>query len=336
MTGATGPVGQAVVARLLAEGHDVAIVTRRPFLAQRLYGHTSAIVHEWHPLSEPLPRAAIEDCDRVLNLMGAPLSGGRWRDRETLAVASRVTALRRIRDAFAGRQPRLVSVSMVIAPAGAGEPLHEAMAASGQSMPAGHAVATWEAEAQAAQREGSSVAIARLGLVATSNGILHELARLAKRGVVPNLKSSLIPAIALDDAAELLAGLLDARGIDGIVHGVAPSPVRGEAVMRALRALSPLPRPMIVPPSLLRRRLGLSLGLLGCRRRIVPEVLKQAGADFARPDPTEELIEAMSDLGSAMTSGSPPREATPRSSPGIAVASSEQSAGERLAIRRPP
>jgi NAD dependent epimerase/dehydratase family enzyme len=313
VAGATGPVGQAVVARLLAEGHDVAVVTRRPFLASRIFADRISI-HEWHPLSEPLPRAAIEDRDGVLSLMGAPLAGGPSRDRETLAVASRAQSIRWFGDAIAHGNQRLVMTSLAIAPASPGEPLREEDAAGAQQSPLGNLVAEWESEMRALAGGGRNAAIVRLGLVASDGPVLRELARLARVGIVPNLKGSLIPAIGLEDAAAMLSGMLQQRSIHGLVHGVAPVAVKGEAVMAVLRALSPLPRPLIVPLAFLRRRLGLAVTLLGCRREIIPNVLLRAGADFAAPDPTKQLVEALADLSASRATRAPPPEPPTRPS----------------------
>ena len=74
VTGATGDLGGRLVARLLAEGHTVRILTRRPFMAHRQLGDQVAI-HEWHPGVEPAPRDALDGIETVIHLMGAPLGG---------------------------------------------------------------------------------------------------------------------------------------------------------------------------------------------------------------------------------------------------------------------
>jgi len=334
VAGATGPVGHAVVARLLAEGHDVSIVTRRPFLAERLFGDR-VTVHEWHPIGERLPDAAVEGCDAVLCLMGAPLAGGPQRDREAMAVATRVNAIRRIGKATAGKDVRLVVTSLAIAPVGAGPQFGETGARGAEQSAIGRLVTTWEAEAEALHEAGRNVAVVRLGAVATETSILSELARLARIGMVPNLKGMLVPAITLEDAAAMLAGSLRQRSIVGPVHGVAPSPVKGEAIMAALQTLVPLPRPLVLPRRLLRRRLGLALALLGCQRQIVPDVLMRAGANFAVTDPTHHLINAITSSATPRTSRQPPPE--PPSAPAVLLSDATPTTkGEPITLTRQP
>jgi NAD dependent epimerase/dehydratase family enzyme len=333
VAGATGPVGHAVIARLLAEGHDVAIVTRRPFLAERLFGERIAI-HEWHPVGEPLPDAAADGCDAILCLMGAPLVGSPSRDREAMAVATRVNAIRRIGKATT-TDARLVIASLALAPAGTGPQFGEADARGAELAARDRLITTWEAEAEALHEAGRNVALVRLGLIAADTGILSELARLARLGIAPNLKGALVPAITLEDAATMLVGILQQRTIVGLVHGVAPAPAKGEAVMAALETLTPLPRPITLPRRLFRRRLGLVTGLLACQRQIVPDVLMQAGANFAVTDPTDRLTQTITSYAPHRTSHQPPPE--PPSAPAVPLSgASPATDGEPVTLTHRP
>ncbi|MEZ5815974.1 MAG: NAD-dependent epimerase/dehydratase family protein [Hyphomicrobiaceae bacterium] len=295
VTGATGCIGQAVVAHLLSAGHDVAIVTRRPFLAEQLFGSTVTI-HEWHPYSEPVPTAAIADREAVLHLMGAPLAGAPSSEREALAVSSRVTTTRRIGEALGDRRFRLVVASLSLAPTGAAEQPTEASAHGAPATEIERAILTWEQAAHELAERGASVAIVRLGLVAGLGGPIAELTRLARLGIVPNLRGAVIPAIALSDAAEMLAGLLLHREIEGVVHGFAPEAVEGAALEASLARLSPVPFRPVLPLSMLRRRLGLATALLSSNRQVLPKALTEAGANFSAPDPTESVNEAIRQL----------------------------------------
>jgi NAD dependent epimerase/dehydratase family enzyme len=196
-------------------------------------------------------------------------------------------------------------------------------------------VTTWEAETEALHEAGRNVAVVRLGLVAADTSILGELARLARLGIVPNLKGVLVPAITLEDAAAMLAGILQQRTIVGLVHGVAPSPAKGEAIMAALETLTPLPRPIVLPLRLLRRRLGLALALLACQRQVVPDVLMQAGANFATVDPTDHLTQAITSHATPRTSRQPPPE-PPRAPTAPPSGATSASDGEPVTLTHRP
>ncbi len=299
VTGATGTLGQATVARLLADGHNVAIVTRRPFLADRLFG-TRIGIHEWHPLSERLPPAAIEGRETILHLMGAPICGGPSRDRLALAEASRVTATRRIAEALGKRRVRLVVASLAFAPTSSGGSVTENVADCAPATPGERAIMAWEAEARLAATTGASVAIVRLGLIAAANGgPLHELIRLARRGIYPNLDGALIPAISLEDATAILIALLRQPHVEGLVHGVAPIPLAGEALSDALTKLSPIGKLPGLPVSLLGARLGLASLLLDCRQHLLSGVLQEIGFELSAPNPTASFMRALAGPSSA-------------------------------------
>lgn len=306
VTGATGNLGRALVARLREEGHVVSVLTRRPFRAAEAL-EPGMTAHEWHPLSEPVPSEAIEQADAVLHLMGAPLAGGPARSRTALAVNSRVDATRRLVEAMSGRGLRLVMTSIALAPGEAGDAVTETTMQKGAPTSLERDIASWEAEALAAQAAGASVAIVRLGLIGMPGAPLAALLRLARWGVCPDLRGASIPAIALDDAAALLAGLVQHRALEGVLHGVAPEPVHGEALMRALRRYAPGGRALGVPVHLLSRQLGLTAALLSCHRPIQPMRLQSAGAAYVSPDPLPALEQALAEAADARRTASPER-----------------------------
>jgi NAD dependent epimerase/dehydratase family enzyme len=94
----------------------------------------------------------------------------------------------------------------------------------------------------------------------------------------------------------MLSGLLQQRGLEGLIHGVAPEPVKGEALMQLLRRHAPGGRAVAVPISLLRRRLGLAAAILSCHRQIVPDRLEGAGAAYSSPDPMAAFERALDEI----------------------------------------
>lgn len=295
VTGATGSVGQAAVARLLAEGRKVSVLTRRPFRAHALFSDSVAR-HEWHPLSEPVPPEALAGVTAILHLMGEPLAGRPSHDRADLALTSRRNASRKLVEAVAGRPMRLVAASLAIASSAAGDRVGEISAASATPNAVERDVAAWEAEIIAAASADISVANVRLGLVSGPGTPLAELVSLARSGIQLNLKGALIPAIDLADAAAMLSGLLSRPDLTGMILGVAPEPVKGEDLARLLSTASRIGLPMPVPRAVVRHRLGHIMGLLDNTERRVPQRLIELGAEFSAPDPLpsfERAIAAM-------------------------------------------
>lgn len=295
VTGATGDLGGRLVARLLAEGHTVRILTRRPFMAHRQLGDQVAI-HEWHPGVEPAPREALDGIETVIHLMGAPLGGRGGAETAARARESRIKATARLREGFGGRRWRLIVASVVEGSDDAGAILSDANQESvtvlrqsgGPPKPfLAMAMRAAEREAEAARAAGASVAIVRLGLLLSPGGPLARLVALAAAGFHPDLSRSLIPVIDPDDAAAMLAGLVSRPDIEGIIHGVAPEPLAGADLSALLAKVAQLPIRLPAPRMLVQRRVGLLAPLLYNRSRIVPQRLMDIGAGFQHPDPRE-------------------------------------------------
>src|SRR5438477_10988113 len=90
LAGATGFLGQPLIAGLKASGHQLTLLTRRP----RGIGGLEEV--EWHPDGGTAEWARVVDgADAVVNLAGEPLIGHRWTParKETL-IASRVLPTR--------------------------------------------------------------------------------------------------------------------------------------------------------------------------------------------------------------------------------------------------
>lgn len=292
VTGATGSLGHTVVARLLAEGRRVAVLTRRPFRARALFADRVTL-HEWHPLSEPVPPAALEGVTGIVHLMGEPLAGAPWQDRAEFVLASRLNAARRLAEALAGRGVRVVAVSLAVGGRDAGDPITEAAPRSAAPDAIERDVLAWEAEIMAV---GDRVANVRLGLLAVPGAPLAQLVALAQMGAVPDLRGMLVPAIDVADAAAMLSGLLSRPDLTGVIFGVAPEPVKGEDLGRLLAKAARFPLPVQLPKAILRRRLGHINALIDGRRRIVPQRLTDLGAEFTVPDPLPSLERAVADL----------------------------------------
>jgi NAD dependent epimerase/dehydratase family enzyme len=276
ITGATGSLGQRTVAAALAQGHDVAIVTRRPFLAQQLFGD-SVTHHEWHPVHEAFPVAALEGGQGIIHLAGEALAGRPYRHRSRLVEASRRIMIERLGEAIAGRPLAIVAVSMLRPPTGALETSADRL----------------DADLIALGRHGARVAVVQLGLVAGDGPVIEALVALARAGLVPDLRGAIVPAIDADDAAAMMIGLLGMPDQDGLIAAAAPVPVSGEALADLLRGACRTGLRIPVPMALAARYLGPAAPLFAGRTPVVPTRLIAAGARFAAPDPMASLASAI-------------------------------------------
>jgi uncharacterized protein (TIGR01777 family) len=284
ITGATGLIGRALAARLIARGDQVVALGRDVGrVAARLPG---ARALAWEVGAGPPPAEALEGSDAVVHLAGEPVADHRWsdaqkrriRDSRVLGTRSLVAGL-----AAAGARPRaLVSGSAIGYYGDRGdEPLDE-QSSPGRDFLAG-VVSAWEAEASAAERLGMRVVLARSGIVlAREGGALPRLAlpfRLFAGGRLGDGRQWM-SWIHLEDEVGLLLHALDRDALSGPVNLVAPAAARNAEMARAIgRALG---RPALVPaPTLaLRLALGERVEVLLASQRVRPAAAEAAGYSF--------------------------------------------------------
>jgi uncharacterized protein (TIGR01777 family) len=285
VTGATGLVGRALVARLEAPnalGRDAA-------RARSTLG-SGVTVWSWQPDAEPAPPQAFEGVEVVFHLAGESVAGGRWtaeqkrriRDSRVLGTRNLVATLK----AMASPPRLLVSASAVGYYGDRGDTELDESAGKGDGFLA-DVCEEWETQARRAEQGSTRVAIVRFGLVfANKGGALERMLTPFRLGVGGKLGSGRqwMPWLHLDDAVGLL--LHAARGGTSapIVNAVSPHAVtNAEFTKRLGRALG-RPTFMPVPGPLLRVAFGeMSTALLDSQR-VVPRVARESGYSFVYPE----------------------------------------------------
>ena len=276
ITGATGFVGRAVTARLVAGGHEVIALSRDP-KAARARLPASVEILPWET-SDPDARVGLKSfphiaaslfpsgIDAVIHLAGESIAGGLWTaSRKKKLWDSRVGGTRRLVEALAesaerwGRFPSVfVSASGMGYHGDAGDRAVNPEDPPGKDFLAGLAAA-WEAEAKSTGRHGARVVCVRLGMVlGMEGGALPPQMRAFRLGLGAVLGSGrqYWPWIGVTDAADLFVEALRNDAVKGPVHAASGAPLtqREFAILlgKALR------RPVLlrIPPWILRLGLG--------------------------------------------------------------------------------
>lgn len=283
VTGGTGFIGRLAVARLLASGHGVAVLSRDPAAAARLLP-PGARSHPWDGAGEDAVRSA----DAILNLAGEPIAQ-RWTSivRGRL-LSSRLTALDRLRTVVQGtaRRPAVLVSASAVGYYGdrAEEELDEESAPADDFL--GRICVKWEEAANALAPLGLRVATVRIGVVlGTDGGALQKMLpafRLGGGGPVGSGRQWM-SWIHVDDAASLLVFALETAGVLGPLNAVAPEPVRNAGFAKALGAA--LHRPAILPvPAVAVKMLFGEMGQLVLGgQKVFPKRALAAGFEFAHP-----------------------------------------------------
>jgi len=246
VTGATGFVGRAVTARLLAAGHRVVALSRDPAAARARLPEAVEIVALRPPDSGPPDFPLPADLDGVIHLAGESIAAGLWtKSRKRGLWDSRVEGTRRLIDALAaaggGRFPPVfVCASGMGYHGDAGDRWVSPEDPPGRDFLARLASA-WEAEAFRGRRFGARVACVRLGMVLGKEGGALPPQALATRlglGAVLGTGKQYWPWIRVEDAADVFVKALGSPEFDGPIHAAAGEPATQREFARALgRAL---------------------------------------------------------------------------------------------------
>ncbi len=294
IAGGTGFLGRPLTERLVAEGHDVVILTRRA--ASQLPAR--AVV--WSPGGNVGNAGAwaseIDGAHAVVNLAGESIAGRRWSvAHKQQILESRIRATRSLAAAIvnASRPPSvLVSGSAV----GYYGPLGDELAV--ETTPAGtdflaQVCQQWEAEAHRAASQLTRVVCIRTGLVLERDGgALPQMLPPFKFGVGGPVGSGrqYWPWIHRTDWIDLVRFAIRTDAAAGPLNVTAPEPVRNVEFARTLGWTLRRPSFMPAPAFALRLILGeMADALLLSGQRAVPAKAGTLGFSFKYPRLEEAL-----------------------------------------------
>ena len=269
--GGSGFVGRALVNSLLADGADVAVLSRRP---SRSSGPGRVIGWE-------VAGREVDGADAVVNLAGVSIGGPRWtRGRKAVIRASRVDTTRALARAVeaARRRPAVfVTASGIDYYGDAGDDLVDEGTPKGDSFLA-RVCADWEAAAAAVPVRHVAV---RTPLVVGPGAPALRLMALPFRlfaGGPAGDGRQWFPWAHLDDVVAVYRRAIEDDSLQGPVNATAPEQLRQREAARAFGSV--LHRPAILPtPSFaLRLLLGEQADLLLHGQRAVSR--KLGGLEF--------------------------------------------------------
>ena len=288
ITGASGLIGRAFLARLRLNGRRVRRLVRsaRP-------DEPDDIV--WDPARGTLDPRHLEGAEAVVHLAGEPIAQ-RWTGARREAIReSRVRGTELLARSIAAleRKPRVLLSGSAIGYYGdRGDEAVDEESAPGTDFLAGIA-REWEASTGAAKDAGVRVVLLRSGIVLSPHG--GALARLLppfRLGVGGPIGTGRqwMSWIALDDQLNAMEHALATTGLHGPVNLVAPNPVTNAEFATTLGRV--LGRPALVPaPSfaleLLYGEMARATILAG--QRVLPKALLRTNFEFAHPTLDEAL-----------------------------------------------
>jgi len=281
VTGGTGFVGSALSDRLVKEGHEVSVLTRR----MRKKDDINFI--EGDPTKAGRWQNNAAEHDVIINLAGAPIFK-RWsKGYKQIIRDSRIHTTRNIVNALkkAEGEKQLINASAAGYYGFHGDEILTEKDDCGNDFLA-RLADEWERTALKAKDYGVRVVLCRFGTVLGKGGMLDKIIPAAKYNLISPLGSGMqwISWIHIRDLVNIFIFLLENQDIEGAVNCTSPNPIRNREFMETLAEVMNkriiLPR---VPEFMLKLVMGELAELIVNGQRTYPERLLNEGFRFEFP-----------------------------------------------------
>jgi uncharacterized protein len=287
VAGASGFLGQPLIAYLRAEGHQVTqLVRREPTQSGQL---------RWDPAR---PVRLPDGTEAVVNLCGAGVGDHRWtKAYRDLIYSSRVVPTTTLAAAVRDQGvPLLVNASGVAAYGDRGDEVLTDDAATVTGSFLADLSVDWEGAAMAAQP--ARVVILRTGLpLHRSGGLLKPLVLAFNFGLGGKFGNGRqwLPWVSRADWTRAVAYILGTEALAGPVNMAGPEPARNADFTKELGELLHRPTIMPIPQFGVRLLVGEFANEAFKSTRIVPEALQRNGFEFRHRTVREALLAALRD-----------------------------------------
>ena len=297
ITGGTGFIGQELCRALLADGHELTLLSRDPLKTTHLFGGRVHCITKMDDL-DPGTRF-----DVVINLAGERILGPRWStDRRRKLIESRVGITRSLVEwiAQSTNKPRLmISASAVGYYEVQPEDDPTALGEDAPSRPdfVSEICRQWENAAQPVSNYGVSLAVLRFGVVLGHKGALPVMRLPFLLGLGGRLGNGrqVMSWVHIKDVLGSIAHIISnstARSVDGTYNVIAPQAVTQGEFAKTLGRVLHRPAVLPMPAGVMRFILGEQATILLTGQRAYPAHLERDGYQFRFP----QLESALRDL----------------------------------------
>jgi uncharacterized protein (TIGR01777 family) len=292
VTGATGFIGYQLVKRLVAQGHDVVVISRNPDGARCRFAHVLmekgvGLLHfyGWDAMHGPPPSVALEGVDAVVHLAGEPLAESRWSpERKRLIRESRSIGTKNLVQGLLKVNPKVLVSSSATGFYGdrGNEKLDEGSSAGAGFL--SEVCRDWEREALEAEKiEGMRVVRLRTGMVlGKEGGALPKILPIFRWGAGGVLGSGnqWMSWIHESDLVSMIEWALKESDLQGAVNAVGPTPVTNREFTQALAQALSRPAVIPAPAPAIRFALGEMSDVVLHSQRVLPKKAMARGFQF--------------------------------------------------------
>lgn len=297
VTGATGFVGQVIVKKLLASGHEVIVLTRNIAKGAILLGNDCKYF-QWNDSNSLPPLEALEGADGVINLMGETISK-RWDDQQKKKIYhSRIDSTRRLVEAIEklNKKPKVFVSTSAVGVYGNrdSEEITETSSVANDFL--ANVCKDWENEANKAKNHGLRVVIVRVGVVlgkgSAALGKMLPVFKLGAGGPVGSGKQYM-SWIHVEDLASIFVEALNDSSYQGIYNGTSPNPATNKDFSHTLGKVLHRPAFAPAPAFMMKLMFGEMSQILLEGQKVLPKKLREKNFRFRYPTLEMALTESI-------------------------------------------
>lgn len=287
ITGGTGLIGNALAKSLIADGHQVIILSRDPKRKDAIKG---AEMVKWDGKTARDWVEAADGAQAIVNLAGASIDN-RWTESyKKLIVDSRVNGGRAVVEgikAMTQKPEVLIQASAVgyYGPRG-DEKINEEGSAGSDFL--AEVCKQWEDSTAEAESLGVRRVIIRTGIVlSTKGGAMARLLPIFKMfaGGPTGSGKQYMPWIHIGDEIEAIRFLMEHQNAHGVFNLASPNPVTNKEFTKAMGGAMNRPAFAPAPGLALKAMFGEMSTIILDGQRVVPEKLQNMGYTFRFTDP---------------------------------------------------
>jgi hypothetical protein len=294
VTGASGLIGQKLIALLLEKSYTVKTLTRKPF-------ETNKKVQQflWDVELQQIDLKALEDVSAIIHLAGEPVAGKRWtKVQKERLHNSRIDSTRLLFNTLSKTRH---SVTSIISASAVGYYGDRADTRLDDDSPMGTGFLAdlchdWEREVMKFSTLGIREVRGRIGIVLSkAGGALPEMIKTFPMGIAGYFakKNLYYPWIHINDLCAAFLFCLENENCQGAFNFTGPAPVlQKEIISTAVHAFKSKAVLAPIPPFVLKLALGEMAEMVLNSQRCMPEKLSKQGFRFQ----FNTIQEAMSQL----------------------------------------
>ena len=282
IAGGTGLIGNAITELLLEKGHEVAFLSRKENLTEKIPRY------RWSFEEDFIDPRALEGVEYIINLAGAPIADRPWtKQRRALIIDSRVQGNQLIASYIKSKKLKLkkyISASAIGYYGDRGNEKLTEQSTSGDGFLAECCI-IWEEAIKMIEALGTPTTIIRVGIVLSNDGgAFPKIMMTAKFGLGSYFGdgSQIYSWIHINDIAKIYVWAVENDTVVGTYNGTAPYAVDNKTLVKSIMDVKGgiiLP----VPAFLLKTAMGeLSTALLN-GSDVHPENALKDGFDFQFP-----------------------------------------------------